>query len=71
MVPAGGIPAHVVGPFRRAAHEAHDAMAVGAQPRDQRGADESVGTGHEHVHDRHRNAVRLRLGSVVFPTERP
>ncbi len=63
-----GIPAHVVGPLGCAAHQADDAMAVGPQSRDERRADESVGSGHEHVHADHRNAASLRrFGSVVLP----
>ena len=50
MVPAAGIPADVVGPFGVAAHETHDAVAVGPETRQQRGADQTVSTGDEHVH---------------------
>ena len=46
----GGIPPDVVGTFGLAPHEADDAMAVGPQLRDQRGADQSVRSGDEHVH---------------------
>ena len=42
-------------------------MPVGAEARDERGADESVSTGDEHVHENHANAVGRRpLRSVVF-----
>ena len=50
MVPAAGSQRTSSEPSGVAAHEADDAVAVGAEARQERGADESVSTGDEHVH---------------------
>ena len=50
MVPASGSQRDVVRPLGCATHQAHDAVAVGPESREERRADESMGSGHEHVH---------------------